>query len=319
MSGTNSDSSTVRSKPDPDTVSLQNTSTIILINFLKTTLLLSYIPLGLLLVATRCLLSIQICVALAILPEESIFARIIRRVFSVILGMLVLTEGFEYRQQAARVLIAYRTTNLAHIAIRIALPIVTLDTKNLLMGWLFGQTKAGDSTFLKYEAEKIISKRIEVRPVLSLTAETKSYRFEEWPFCIYRPLHTLIVTHYIPFLPSYIKLPSTAALDLFFLFFFPITFFTVSMQPMIRREQQEMTQEFRRRAETFIQQKMTRPHPTFSSTGGRADAQPDRRRATIMPDNVSERAETLATRKNQLIQNNRAKFIAKYGSDSISS
>ena len=132
-----------------------------LLNLARTTLLIAYTPLGLILCISRFFLAINACILLSILPEEFIVSRLIRRVTSVVLGMYVKRENFACRVQNTRVFVAYRDTNLAHIVSRIAFPVMILDTKQLIMGWLFGQVSCAESTSLRYEAEKILNKRIE--------------------------------------------------------------------------------------------------------------------------------------------------------------
>lgn len=280
-------------------------------NVVKTTLLIAYTPLGVLICTFRFFLAIQTCVVLSILPEEFILSRLIRAVTSVILGIFVKREGFSCRQQNTRVFVAYRDTHLAHIAARIALPVIILHPEPLLMGWLFGQVKSGDTTYLRYEGEKILNKRIEVRPLLSLTSSNNSFVLDEWPFFLHQPIHPISITKYNPFLPSYIRLPSSPLLDLLFVFFFPITKITVRMSPCIRRVQQEMTQEFRRKVMDHFEELIAGP-PTRQPPSDTPAPRQMIRQPTI-PSERGQRDDVLQERKRALFTNNQEKFIEKHG------
>eukprot|EP00800_Vazella_pourtalesii_P014606 TRINITY_DN3748_c0_g2_i1.p1 TRINITY_DN3748_c0_g2~~TRINITY_DN3748_c0_g2_i1.p1 ORF type:complete len:294 (+),score=49.85 TRINITY_DN3748_c0_g2_i1:203-1084(+) len=283
-----------------------------LLNLARTTLLIAYTPLGLILCISRFFLAINACILLSILPEEFIVSRLIRRVTSVVLGMYVKRENFACRVQNTRVFVAYRDTNLAHIVSRIAFPVMILDTKQLIMGWLFGQVSCAESTSLRYEAEKILNKRIEVRPVMNLAKENKKFLFEEWPFFLHQAIHPISITTYNPLLPSYIKLPSSSLLDLIFLFFFPLTIMTVRIYPSMRREQQEMTQEFRRRIEGYLEEVIS--NPFRPSPVQRRSSQPrNPMRQDTLPSSKNDRDVVLAERKLQLVNSNLRMYKEKYG------
>ncbi|KAI6651702.1 Ancient ubiquitous protein 1 isoform X3 [Oopsacas minuta] len=287
-----------------------------LFNVAKTTLLIAYTPLGIILCISRFFLAIQTCVVLSILPEEFFLSRLIRGVTSVFLGMYVKRENFETRLQNTRVFVAYRDTHLAHIASRIALPVMVLHTKQFMMGWLFGQVSCGESTCLRYEAEKILNRRIEVRPVLHITGENKSFHFDEWPFFLHQAIHPMSITTYNPLLPSYVKLPSSTILDLIFLFYFPITFITVRIYPSLRRQEQEMTQEFRRRIEEVLQEAVTNPSIAFQAPN-RNNQHRQHIRQTTLPNSKNDRDNVLHERKQILTNENLRKFKDKYGPPSM--
>ena len=287
------------------------------LNVIKTTILIAYSPFGVMLCIARFFLAIQTCVILSILPEEFFLSRLIRAVTSVLLGMYVKRENFECRQAGTRVFVAYRDTHLAHIASRIALPVLILHTKQLMMGWLFGQVMCTGSTSLRYEAEKILNKRIEVRPLLSITGNKNSFRFDEWSFFLHQPIHPVSIITHNPFLPSYLSLPSSSFLDLLFLFFFPLTIISVRMYPSMRREQQEMTQEFRRRVEEYLQQAVTNPTDPTIVQRRQTQARPLIRQATL-PSSKDERDHVLSERKQELMTANLRKFKEKYGTSEIS-
>ena len=229
-----------------------------------------------------------------------------------VLGMYVRQENFSCREQNTRVFVAYRDTNLAHIASRIAFPVMILDTKPLIMGWLFGQVVCAETTSLRYEAEKILNKRIEVRPVMNLAKENNKFLFEEWPFFLHQAIHPISITTYNPLLPSYIKLPSSSVLDIIFLFFFPITIMTVRIYPNMRRGQQEMTQEFRRRVEGFLEEVIS--NPFAPAPVQRRDSQPRNLvRQDTLPNSKNDRDVVLEERKQQLVNRNLRMYKEKYG------
>ena len=287
----------------------------IALNVIKTTILLAYSPFGLVLCIARFFIAIQTCVMLSILPEEFILSRLIRAVTSVLLGMYVKRENFECRQVNTRVFVAYRDTHLAHIASRIALPVLILHTKQLMMGWLFGQVTCTGSTTLRYEGEKILNKRIEVRPLLSIAGSNNSFRFDEWSFFLHQPIHPISIISHNPILPSYVNLPSSSFFDLLFLFFFPLTIISVRMYPSMRREQQEMTQEFRRRVEEYLRQAVNNPtDPVFIQSP--RQVRQVTRQATL-PSNKNDRDQVLAERKQGLMTTNLQKFREKYGGANI--
>ena len=290
----------------------------LLFNAAKTTVLIAYSPFGLMLCIARFFLAIQTCVILSILPEEFVLSRLIRAITSVLLGMYVKRENFECRQVNTRVFVAYRDTNLAHIAARISLPVLILHTKQLMMGWLFGQVTCTGSTTLRYEGEKILNKRIEVRPLLSISANNKSFRFDEWSFFLHQPIHPMSITTFNPFIPSYANLPSSSFFDLFFLFFFPLTIVSVRMYPSMRREQQEMTQEFRRRVEEYLQNAVTNPTDTALTRRREIPTRQLTRQATL-PSSKNDRDQVLSERKQALTTANLRKFNDKYGGANISS
>ena len=284
----------------------------VLLNLARTTLLIAYTPLGLILCLSRFFIAIYTCIILSILPEEFILSRLIRRVTSVVLGMYVKQENFSCRVQSTRVFVAYRDTNLAHIASRIAFPVMILDTKPLIMGWLFGQVFCAKSTSLRYEAEKILNKRIEARPMMNLAKENKEFLFEEWPFFLHQAIHPISITTYNPLLPSYIKLPSSSVLDIFFLFFFPLTIMTVRVYPNMRREPQEMTQEFRRRVEGYLEEVISNPFAS-APVQRRSSQRRNPVRQETLPNNKNDRDVVLEDRKRQLVNRNLLKYKEKYG------
>lgn len=215
-------------------------------------LILLYIPCGLLLVIFRIFFALQLFIILSVLPKESFVRRILFRVSSAILGIVVTQEGCEnFIKGQHKVVVSNHVTSLDNVAIETILPCTMPYSRcdcPWLIKWLLGYEDLDDDKD-KENTDSKIMKYLQGSgvPLLAFPEEQITdgrrglLKFNPWCFQFSSTILPVLISVRRPLIvqiPPHV-LESGWWQDLFWSMFVPYTVYHIRVLPPIETKSED--------------------------------------------------------------------------------
>ncbi|XP_077992624.1 lipid droplet-regulating VLDL assembly factor AUP1-like isoform X2 [Glandiceps talaboti] len=232
-----------------------------------------YFPIGIILATLRLFIGVQVFVISCILPR---FLRsAVLRVMCGVLGLVVTTEGVEYRDKDVPVLVTNHISPLDHLAVDLVYPNVmpsVWDLPGALM-WALGYRDMG----AKRGREVLIEKAKEhcedsSLPLLThpegATANGKKglLKFSTWPFSLDLPIQPIVIKVRRPVIGINIStLGSRWWQDVFWFFFSPVSIFNLRVLPAMTSSESDSVDEFTKKVQSLMAKELDIATTNFTS------------------------------------------------------